>query len=301
MKVNDAKLLLVLCGTCWGLMWPLIKIGVSGLSPWSFRLIGFTVGAATLVGVVKLSGRSLAVKGAMTWVHLFVSSILNIVAFGVLCTFAMLTTTTGRVAVVSYSFPVWACLFAWLILGEKLRGMVALGLVLCIAGLGVLIYPLLGSADVIGLSLAVASAVMWAAGTIYLKLVKIPGDLVAVTAWQIVIAAVVLLLCTLLFQGWPTFEPAPANALIAAFLNGLIGSAFCYFLWYRIVDRLPATTASLGSLLSPVLGVLISALILREVPSTMDVIGFSLIFAAAMCVILRPRGDASAVAAATQR
>ena len=93
---------------------------------------------------------------------------------------------------------------------------------------------------------------------------------------------------------------APASALAAAFFNGLIGSALCYFLWYRIVDRLPATTASLGSLLSPVLGVVISALILREVPSAMDVIGFGLIFAAALCVILRPRGPSPAPAA-TQR
>ena len=88
-KLDDAtsaKLLLVLCGLCWGLMWPLIRIGLTGLSPWSFRLIGFTVGAATLMIVVKLSGRSLAVKGGMTWVHLFVSSILNVVVFGVLST-----------------------------------------------------------------------------------------------------------------------------------------------------------------------------------------------------------------------
>ena len=89
--------------------------------------------------VVKLSGRSLAVKGGMTWVHLFVSSILNVVAFGVFTAFAILTTSTGRVAVVSYSFPVWACLLAWLILGEKLRGTVALGLALCIGGLAVLV------------------------------------------------------------------------------------------------------------------------------------------------------------------
>ena len=141
-----AKLLLVLCGICWGLMWPLITIGLSGLSPWSFRLIGFTVGALALMVVVKLSGRSLAVPGGMTWVHLFVSSILNVVTFGVFSTFAMLTTSTGRVAVVSYSFPVWACLLAWLILGEKLRGAVALGLALCIGGLAVLLYPVIGSA-----------------------------------------------------------------------------------------------------------------------------------------------------------
>src|SRR5687767_6581705 len=125
---TNARLLLLLCGICWGLMWPLITIGLTGLSPWSMRLIGFTVGATTLLVAVKLSGRSLAVTGAMTWMHLTVSSILNIVAFGVFTAFAILTTSTGRVAVVSYSFPVWACLLAWPILGEKLRGTVALAL-----------------------------------------------------------------------------------------------------------------------------------------------------------------------------
>jgi len=289
-KLDDAtsaKLLLVLCGLCWGLMWPLIRIGLTGLSPWSFRLIGFTVGAATLMIVVKLSGRSLAVKGGMTWVHLFVSSILNVVVFGVLSTFAILTTSTGRVAVVSYSFPVWACLLAWLILGEKLRGTVALGLALCLAGLGVLLYPVIGSAGLTGLALSLAAAMTWAVGTIYLKLVKIPGDMIAIAAWQIAIAAVMLLLCTLIFQGWPTFELAPTKALAAVVFNGMIGSALCYFLWCNIVGRLPATTASLGSLLSPAIGVVLSALVLGEIPSTIDVIGFGLIFAAAMVVILR--------------
>ena len=289
-----ARLLLVLLRHRWGVMWPVIKIGLSGLSPWSFRLIGFTVGAVTLMAVVKLTGRSLAVPRGMTWVHLFMSSMLNVVAFGVFSTFAMLTASTGRVAVVSYSFPVWACLLAWLMLGEKLRGTAALGLALCIAGLVVLVYPVIGSVALIGLVLSLASAMTWAVGTIYLKLVRIPGDLIANTAWQIAIAAVVLLVCTLVFQGWPTFEPVPAEALAAVIFNGLIGSALCYFLWYHIVGHLPATTASLGSLASPAIGVVTSALILGEVPTTMDVIGFGLIFAAAMSVILQPRARASA-------
>ena len=291
--VTRAKLLLVLCGICWGLMWPLIKIGLSGFSPWSFRVISFTVGAVTLMAVVKLTGRSLAVPDARTWMHLFISSLLNVVAFGVLVTFAMLTASTGRVAVVSYSFPVWACLLAWLILGEKLRGTAALGLALCIAGLAVLVYPVIDSTAVIGLGLSVAAAVIWAVGTIYLKLVRIPGDLMTSTAWQIAIAAGVMVVCTLIFQGWPTFEPVPAKALIAVILVGLVGSALCYFLWYNIVGSLPATTASLGSLASPAIGVVTSALILGEYPTAMDVIGFSLIFAAAMSVILQPHARPS--------
>jgi drug/metabolite transporter (DMT)-like permease len=201
----------------------------------------------------------------------------------------MLTASTGRVAVVSYSFPVWACLLAWLILGERLRGAAALGLLLCVAGLVVLVYPVIGTVGLIGLGLSLASAMTWAVGTIYLKLVKIPGDLIVNTAWQMVIAAGVLVICTLTFQGWPSFELAPPKALMAVIINGLVGSALCYFLWYNIVGRLPATTASLGSLSSPAIGVIASALLLGEIPTAMDVIGFGLIFAAAMSVILQPR------------
>lgn len=290
-ETTRARLWLAVVGITWGINWPVIKIALSGLTPWSFRLLGFTVGAATLLAVVKATGRSLAIPRGMTLVHLIMSSILNIVSFGVFSTFAMLTASTGRVAVVTYSFPVWAALLAWLILGEKLRGATLLGLALCIGGLVVLVYPVIGSDALIGLSLSLACAITWAVGTIYLKLVKIPGDAMANTAWQIAIAAVIILMFMLPLQGVPTFEPAPTHAVVATVFNGVVGSAVSYMIWYHVVNRLPATTAALGSLSSPAIGVVASVFILGEVPTTMDVIGFGLIFAAAMSVILQPRAS----------
>lgn len=287
-ELTRAKLLLVLCGVCWGVNWPLIKIGLTGLTPWSYRLIAFVVGAAILIAIVKLKGRSLRVPFGMTWVHLFASSMLNVAAFGVFSTFAMLTTTTSRVAVVSYTFPVWTCLLAWLFLGERLRGGAAAGLALCIAGLVVLVYPVLETSAIIGMALSLASAMAWAIGTIYLKLVRIPGDMLVNTAWQMAIAAVVLLICVLLFQGWPTFELAPPTALTAVVINGA-GTALAYLLWYHLIGHLPATTASLGSLGSPVTGVISAAIILGERPTLGDITGFALIFAAAVCAILQPK------------
>ena len=47
-------------------------------------------------------------------------------------------------------------------------------------------------------------------------------------------------------------------------------------LWFRIVGSLPAATASLGSLALPVIGVVGSALLLGERPTTADMIGFAL-------------------------
>jgi drug/metabolite transporter (DMT)-like permease len=54
------------------------------------------------------------------------------------------------------------------------------------------------------------------------------------------------------------------------------------------VNRLPAVTASLGSLLVPVIGVSSSAIVLRERLTVPDIVGFAMIFAAAACVLLQP-------------
>jgi drug/metabolite transporter (DMT)-like permease len=131
--------------------------------------------------------------------------------------------------------------------------------------------------------------VAWAVGTIYLKLVRIPGDMLVNTAWQIAMAAAVMLIATLIFYGMPAYEPVPTIAVIAAILNGLFGSALSYLIWYHIIGYLPATTASLGSLMSPAVGIVTAVLILNEWPTAMDSIGFTLIFAAAVCAILQPR------------
>jgi drug/metabolite transporter (DMT)-like permease len=295
--LTRSRLLLVLCGICWGINWPLIRIGITGLSPWTYRLTVFVVGTAILMSVVILTGRPLMEPRGRTWAHLFASSMLNVAAFGIFSTFAMLTASTSRVAVVSYSFPVWTCLLAWLVLGEKLRGGAVLGLALCLGGLAILVYPVIDSSAMIGLGLSLCSALAWAVGTIYLKLVRIHGDMLVNTAWQLAMATAAMLVLTLTFQGWPTFEPAPAIALATAVLNGLFGSALAYLLWYHIIGHLPATTASLGSLMSPAVGVVSAVLILNEWPSAADVIGFTLIFAAAVSAILQPRSRTPAAPA----
>ena len=81
------------------------------------------------------------------------------------------------------------------------------------------------------------------------------------------------------------------KAVLAVVYNGLIGTGFAYILWFAIIERLPTATASLGSLATPVVGVSSSMLMLGERPTTEDMIGFALIFAAALL-----RADAAGTA-----
>jgi threonine/homoserine efflux transporter RhtA len=76
--------------------------------------------------------------------------------------------------------------------------------------------------------------------------------------------------------------------------TGVLGTGTAYGLWFSIIRRLPATTASLGVLGSPVIGVISSVLILGERPTATDIVGFALILAASACVLLTRSASALA-------
>lgn len=294
-ETTKSRLLLIALAFAWGLNWPAIKIGLEELSPWTYRLIGFTISALTLAALVKLQGKSLVVPRGRIWLHIVVSSSLNIVAFGLFSTFAQLTASTSRVAVVTYSFPVWASLLGWLVLSERPNRYALAGLALCIAGLAVLVYPVLGSEALVGLSLSLACAVTWAVATIYLKLSRLPSDL-AITTWQVIFAVFAMAILVPIFHGPLTFEPISLRPALAVLFSGIVGTGIAYVMWFKVASHLSAATASIGTLAVPVIGVVSSALILGERPSVADWIGFALIFAAAASVIFAPREQAPSAA-----
>ena len=294
---TKAKLLLVLLSLCWGLSWPAQRIALYELTPWTVRGLGFSIGAVCLFALAKLQGSRLAVPRRRDWLHIGIASLFNVVAFGLFSTFAQLDATTSRVIIVNYSMPIWASLMAWLVLRERLNTSATIGLVLCVAGLTVLVYPVAAVRTPVGLWLALGCALSWAAGTVYMKWAQIKGDLLVITAWQIAIGAVVLIVGSVIFQGWPTIEPLRLETWLALVFTGFLGTGLGYFLWFHIIGKLPTATASLGSLANPVVGIIGSALLLGERPTAADIIGFALIFAAAACVLVQWRTRAATGAA----
>ncbi len=288
---NQARLLLVMLAFCWGLSWPAIRIALDEITPWAVRFLGYCLGAVTLFVLVKLQGRSLAIPRGPAWVHIAIASLFNVVSFGLAGTFAQTMASTSRVIIVNYSMPVWGSLMAWLILRERVSARNAIGLALCVAGLAVLIYPVAATSlrEPLGLVLGLVCALSWAAGTVYMKWARIPGDLLAITFWQVVFGIVVFAIGYLAVYGAPAIEPLQWRTWGGILFNGILGTGIAYFIWFNIIGRLSTATASLGSLANPVVGVVGSAILLGERPTISDIIGFALIFAAAACVLLAPR------------
>ena len=292
-----ARVMLVFLCLLWGVSWPLMKIALLEIPPFSMRSVTTALGALTLYVFCRIRGSSLRIPDAKTWAHVIVSSLLNVVAFIVFGSLAQLTAATSRVTILAYTMPIWAALLAWPILGEKPNRIQWFALFLCITGLTILISPLAETGIAPGIWLALMTGIFWGAGTVYLKWAQIKADPIGVASWQVTIAFVVISGLMLIFEGHLRLSGAHAPAIAAMITTGFFANGVAYGLWFAIIRRLPAVTASLGVLGSPAVGVIASVLMLGERPTMTDLIGFALIFAASACVLVARRPP---VAATTQ-
>lgn len=297
--IRNALLILAL-GFAWGFNWPAVRLALGEIPPWTLRAVAFWLATAILFAVLLATGRSQRVPREH-WLRLVVVGTLSIAAYNIFSAFAQLTATTSRAAVLSYTMPIWAVLFARLVLGEPFDARRRIGLALGAAGLVALGWPLLMSGQfTIGLVYAVMSGIVWAAGSVFLKRWPIAASAPVITAWQMGIAAATMTVGMLVIDGLPTRLPQLPTTYAGLAYNILIGQALATTLWFIILGLMPAGTAAIGSLMVPAIGVVGATLILGEHPTAADWTGLVLIVAAAATVLLRPNA-ASIQAPSTNR
>ena len=184
--------------------------------------------------------------------------------------------------------PIWAVVLSRFMLGERLNGVRAIAFALCVAGLAILVWPLFAGGFPPVVFYSLGCALSWAFATVYIKWAKVTMEPLTNAAWQLLFGLVFIAAGSFVFEGSPHLWPLRNDTLWAILFIGVIGVGLAHFLWWSIVGRLPAITASLGSLMTPVVGVVTSAILLDEHMTLPDIIGFAMIFAAAACVLLQP-------------
>ncbi len=284
---GSARFLVVLLAFAWGFNWIAVALALSEVPPWSLRFAGAAIGALVLFSAALLTGQDLHVPRRER-VHVIVASLCNVVAFHILSSFAQMEGATSRAIIITYSMPIWAALLSRLLLRERLTPIRLLALALCVIGLTILIWPLMETGLPRSVLYSLGCAFSWAFATVYIKWMKVTVPPLANAAWQLLFGASFLGVGAFIFDGYPRLWPLHTQALLAVLYIGFAGVGLAQFLWWAIVGKLPAITASIGALLVPVIAVAASTLVLGERPSRPDIIGFALIFAAAACVLLQP-------------
>ena len=265
----------------WGLNWPAVKIILGAVSPLALRAAGLSLAAALLAAITIVSGRSLAIARA-DWRTILIASLLSVAGFNICAVFAQLTMPTSRATILTFTMPIWASLFARIALGERLDRLRQLALAFGAAGLAVLAVPfwpvIRDGGWPVGLLFALGAAIFWAAGTVYMKARPVAADPLAITTWQIGIAAAVCTLAMLAFET-PRFNLAEPRVAAAFAYHVVLPQALAYVLWFDLVRRVPASTAGLGTLLIPIFGVAGAVVLLDDRPTMLDLAGFALILA----------------------
>ena len=286
----------------WGLNWPVVKIVLGGLPPFSFRAIGLG-GAALLLMALAVARRTPLRPTRADVPGVLLGGVLTVAAFSLCTAFAQLLTSTSRAAVLTYTMPMISAVLSRIVLGERLSNRHHMALALGMAGIAVLAWPVwqalvgggaagqglgqaAGSAAWLGLLFPLLAATAWAAGTVAAKRWPLQGDRVVNTAWQLAIGGVSGVLGAAAF-GESLPDQLSVQVWLALVFHIVVATAWAYLLWFALLDRLSATVSALTTLAVPVVGVLGAMLLVGDRPSMRDGIGFTLVLSGAALAVMR--------------
>ncbi len=249
----------------WGINFPIMKNLLTEWPPLSARGLAGLVGAIALAVIALFRGQSLHVPRKM-WLRLWLVSLLTMAAWTASMGVALLWLSGSEAAILSISLPVWASLLAWPILGERISVMRAVSLAVALIGIAILIGGngfAAGFEKWPGIAFALFGAMAVALGTVLTKHFPLAMPPIALAAWQLWLGCLPVALAGLLLEH-PHVAALSSIGWASMVYMTLIQFCLSYVCWFAALERLPATTASIGTLLVPVVGVLASAAILRE-------------------------------------
>lgn len=276
----------IMLAVFWAVNWPMMKIGLTTVEPWTFRATIVLVGGVGCLLVAHLSGRSIAISRAelrpLLWLTLLQGVLWN--AFS---GFGIALVDAGRAAVLAFTMPVWATLLAMIFLGEAVTLRRTLGLATGMVAMGLLLWPALDALgdELFGAVLMIVGAITWGAATVLLKAVDWKMGVLALSGWQFLLGAGPLILAAIILGDPSSLLNIDRVTGGAIAFSALIPMIFCQAVWFAVVRRLPASLASTGTLLVPPLGVYFSALILDETVGPFEIAALLLVIVALVLIL----------------
>lgn len=276
-----ALALLALIAVVWGLNWPVIKLTVQSLPPLWMTTIRCAIAAAVLLAL-QLWQRNLIVPRRGDIPVLVSIALLHMVAFATLIAIGMQFVPASRAVVLGYTTPMWVAPLAYVFLGERVSTMRLLGVVLGLGGLMLIFNPLAFDWNdrpaLIGNGLVLLAAVCWAFNIVHVRGHRWVSSPFQLVLWEVLLAGSIMAVMALAFEGIPKVEWTPQLLGLLAY-GGVLGTAVAFWAMAVVTRSLPALTTSLGLLAAPIVGIVGSAIWLREPVSTSLLAALSLMAA----------------------
>jgi drug/metabolite transporter (DMT)-like permease len=246
----------------WGTTYLGIKAGLSaGLPPALFAGVRTIPAGLILLGIARLRGARLSV----TRDDLTIVAIVGILLLigGQYGTFlAEQTIPSGLAALIVAVLPLWVGVAESALPDMQRPGRAGwIGLVIGFSGLAVLLAPrLVGvsaqTALAVGIALQLLATWLWTGGSIYSKRHPVRLDPMVSTAYQMLIAGVLLVALGTVLGEWPRFE-LTAQGTVALLYLTLVGSCIGFSAFIYALGHAPASKVMTYAYVNPVIAVFV--------------------------------------------
>ena len=290
-------ILLVLLTLVWGLNWPVMKLGVTGYPPLTFRALSMLLGLPVL-GLALVVMKVPFVVPRAHWRELFWLAFANMFVWHALIILAVQSLSSGRSAILGYTMPIFSALIGAWFFGNRLRARHGVGVAAAALGVSLLLWHELTnlSGRPLGVVMALVAAAVWALGTQMLRNTRMPVATLTISFWMTALTTVVLCSLSLIFERAQWKMPTPTVSASIAY-NAVLIFGFAHAAWFFLARSLPPVASTLSVMLIPILGVFAGALWLGEVLHWQDWAAV-LLMVTAIASVLAPGGKTAAPATA---
>jgi len=268
---------LILLAALWGASFLFMRIAVPQFGPLPLMALRCAVGAAVLVPLLAWRGDIGVLRrrpGAFGVVGLL-NSALPFALFG----FATLTLSAGYSALLNATTPLWAALVAYAWLGDAPTRRQLAGLAIGFGGVLVLVTgrgAIAPGGGLLAVLAALAATLSYGVAAGHARRYMTGTPAIALAAGSQIAATAVLAVPAAL--SWPERMP-DAGAWLAVLALGAACTGVAYVLYFRLLTRAGAPTATAVTFLVPVFAVLWGGLFLGERPTPTMLAGGAVIFA----------------------
>ena len=266
------RLLAVLVAVLWGINFLAIDLSLRQFPPLFFVAVRFVVIAVPTVLFVPrpkvrlrwLLGYGLGF-GTIEFAFLFIAMHIGMPA--------------GLASLVLQSSAPFTVLLGAVFLRERLRPVQVLGIVVAVAGMGLIVWHRAEAAAALPVLLTLVGGLGWAVGNLCARQAR-PDNPVAFTLWMSVVPPIPMFAVSLLIEGGPADwhavtslnTPTGWAALAGLGYISLLATVLGTSLWSTLLGRHAASVVAPFALLVPVVGVLAAWIFLGERPALIEVL-----------------------------
>jgi len=282
----------VLLCLIWGSTWIFIKIGLEDLPPITFAVARFLLAVIILLFIIRIQKIPLP-KTGKEWRLIALTGVLQFSLNYSMVFWAEQYITSGLAAVLQAMITVFGLVLAWFFLpNERITRLKVFAVVLGIVGVAVIFIDQLKIQSFMAFLGCVGIVIGAYAAAQASILIKAKGGAIhpaALVFSQMICGLPVIIVYSIAAEGDPRTFNWTWRALACVVYLTVFGTIAAFWLYYWLLSRIESTRAMMISLVTPLLAVVIGAIVLGETLPPQTFLGGLLIIASIGLIVFRKK------------